>query len=296
MGKEYWLLPYIMGEKFNLIWQRFSAHGQELFKNLLESQEFADVTLISDDQHHYKVHKFILCACSTVFSKILTGNPHNSSIFLRGIQHKELEAVLQFIYLGEATFYHEKINEFMNVAKSLDIKEINENVVKDEYLEESEGLTGNQIDDQGDALRSDENQSKEFKTSKIQSQEIKLDSCITMIHGENKSYKCQQCDYQSGRKNNVKQHVQYKHNGIKHPCTECNYQATKASSLKQHIKSKHEGIKYECQLCAYWATSPSNLHQHINSIHKSIEYPCQECEYQATSISNLQRHIKIQHE
>ena len=79
-----------MGEKFNLSWQTFSSYGQELFKDLFESQEFSDVTLVSDDLHQYRVHKFILSACSTVFRKILTSNPLNTSIYLRGIHHEEL--------------------------------------------------------------------------------------------------------------------------------------------------------------------------------------------------------------
>ena len=60
-----------MREKFNLTWHTFAFHRQELFKYLLETQEYADVMLISDDQQQYKVHKFILSACSTVFRKIL---------------------------------------------------------------------------------------------------------------------------------------------------------------------------------------------------------------------------------
>ena len=113
-----------MGKTFKLNWHNFSAHGQELFKNLLDTQEFTDVTLISDDQHQYRVHKFILSACSTIFKNILTSNPLNSSIYLRGIQHEELEPILQFIYLGEATLYHEQMNKFLNVAEDLDIKVI----------------------------------------------------------------------------------------------------------------------------------------------------------------------------
>merc|ERR1719342_777295 len=106
-----------MGEKFNLTWHTFSSHGKDLFRNLIETQEYTDVTLISDDHHQYRVHKFILSACSTAFRKILTSNPLNSSIYLRGIHHEELESLLQFIYLGEATFYQERMNEFLNVAK-----------------------------------------------------------------------------------------------------------------------------------------------------------------------------------
>ena len=96
-----------MGEKFNLTWHAFTSHAQDLFQNLLETQEFSDVTLISDDQHQYRVHKFKISACSSVFKNILSSNPLNSSIYLRGVHHEELESILQFMYFGEATLYHE---------------------------------------------------------------------------------------------------------------------------------------------------------------------------------------------
>merc|ERR1711973_790807 len=144
-----------MGENFNLTWQTFSSHVGQLFKNLLETQEFTDVTLISDDLQQYRVHKFILSASSTVFNKILSSNPLNTSIYLRGIHHEELESILQFIYLGEATFYHERMNDFLNVAKNLDIKEIGKNVVDEE--EETGDMNGEQSFEEDDTVPSDEN-------------------------------------------------------------------------------------------------------------------------------------------
>ena len=139
-----------MEEKFNLTWHTFSSHGQELIKNLLDTQKFTDVTLISDDQQQYRVHKFILSACSTVFEKILTNSPFNTSIYLRGIHHEELESILQFIYLGEATFFHERMNEFLKVAKDLDIKEIGKNVIDED--EESENVDDTQSYEEEDQV------------------------------------------------------------------------------------------------------------------------------------------------
>ena len=41
-----------------------------------------------------------------------------------------------YSFFGEATFYHERVNEFLNVAKSLDIKEIGKNEeIESEYLD-----------------------------------------------------------------------------------------------------------------------------------------------------------------
>ena len=95
-----------MSGKFNFTWHKFASHGQDLFKKLMETQEFSDVTIVSDDEHQYKVHRFILSACSTFFENILNANPSNAVIYLMGIHHEELEAILQFIYLGKANFYH----------------------------------------------------------------------------------------------------------------------------------------------------------------------------------------------
>ena len=100
-----------MSEKFNLTWHTFTEHRKELFRELMETQLYSDVTLVSDDQHTFKVHKFMLSACSSVFKNILDQNPQHTSIYLRGIQHQELESIIQFIYLGEAKFYQERMNE-----------------------------------------------------------------------------------------------------------------------------------------------------------------------------------------
>ena len=48
-------------------------------------------------------------------------NHSHPVIYLRGIQYSEIESLLQFIYLGEAKFYEERMNEFLSVSKSLEI-------------------------------------------------------------------------------------------------------------------------------------------------------------------------------
>ena len=291
---------YTMGEKFNLTWHSFSSHGQELFKNLLDTQNFTDVTLISDDLQQYRVHKFILSACSTVFRNILKSTPLNTSIYLRGIHHEELESIIQFIYLGEATFYHERMNEFINVAKNLDIKEIGKYVVDEE--EETGDVKDKQTFDEDNSILSDENPTIdetefEFETilGRTSNQVATNNSSSSVVNDQKKQYKCQHCTYQAINSGNLKVHVQTKHEGIKYPCQQCDYQATQSSSLQMHIKSKHEGVKYPCQQCDYQATHPSSLQMHIKSKHEGVKYPCQQCDYQATQLSNFKRHVKAIH-
>ena len=275
-----------MGEKLQLSWHSFSIHGQELFKDLLETQNFNDVTLISDDQHQYRVHKFILCACSIVFKNILTNNPLNS-IYLRGIKHEKLESILQFIYLGHTTFNHERMKEFLIVARDLDIKEIGQNIIDEN--ESGEDVNVNQ------SFEQDENQINEEPMSVRTTSQEKFASSYSLIHGQKKLFKCQQCNFQNAHKSKFIFHVQSEHEGVRYSCKLCEYQAKQLANLQHHIKSKHEGIKYPCRQCDYQASLQKDLKKHIETKHEDTKYFCQQCDYQGATKSYLQRHIKTQH-
>ena len=111
-------------EKYNLKWHTYSDHLREMLHDMMKSDQLTDVTLVCDDKKQFKAHKIVLSACSSVFKSIIKDLPQNSVIYLRGIHHQEMESILEFMYLGVATFYQERMNEFLNVAKNLEIKEI----------------------------------------------------------------------------------------------------------------------------------------------------------------------------
>ena len=96
-----------------------------MMKELMMNEDFSDVTLITEDKQQIKANVNILSACSPIFKDILKKEKNSHTImYLRGIQHSEMESIMQFIYLGEATFYEERMDEFLAVAKSLEIKEL----------------------------------------------------------------------------------------------------------------------------------------------------------------------------
>ena len=96
-------------EKYSLKWQNYSDHLKLMMKELMMNEDFSDVTLVTEDKKQIKANINILRACSPVFKDILKKEKNSSPIvYLRGIQYPELEAIIQFIYLGAATFYKEK--------------------------------------------------------------------------------------------------------------------------------------------------------------------------------------------
>merc|ERR1712212_966229 len=105
----------------------FPDHLVEVFKNLGTEGNFADVTLVSDDQIQTPAHKVVLSACSPVLKTLLVNNPHSHPLlYLRGIKQTELQAILKFMYFGETQIFENRINDLVSVAKDLEVKEISE--------------------------------------------------------------------------------------------------------------------------------------------------------------------------
>ena len=52
-------------------------------------------------------------------------------------------------------------------------------------------------------------------------------------------YNCGQCDYRSGRQNNLKTHKQSKHEGFRYNCDQCDFKATVQSYLRDHQQIKY---------------------------------------------------------
>ena len=94
-------------------------------KELMMNDDFADVTLVTEDKKHIKAHKNILRACSPVLKEIVKlEESAKTIIYLRGIHFSGLESIMRFIYLGESSYYEERMSEFLDVARSLEIKEL----------------------------------------------------------------------------------------------------------------------------------------------------------------------------
>ena len=218
-------------EQFNLNWHTYADHLKDLMQCLLESSKSSDVTLVCDDKIKFKAHKFVLIACSPVFQSIIDDLPNkdDSVIYLRGVLSQEMKSILQFMYLGQATFYQDRMNEFISVARSLEIKEIgkvdfDEGVnVKNENVKYFQSCSG-----------SEENLSNFTEKSK------KTETSITSYRNESGLYQCDKCEKQFSVRRNMYRHIRSTHEGINYPCNICNQLFTSKFNVDRHIKTYHE--------------------------------------------------------
>ena len=319
-------------EKYTLHWHSYSDHLKEALNEMMLSSEFADVTLVTDDKQQIRAHRNILSAASPVFKSILQIDSKNANpvIYLRGIQHSEMDSIMQYIYLGEARFYEERMKEFLTVSKNLKIKELStgiemnvqvesdENNVADEKMDISGSMTHDLHEDGGNV--EPQTQTEPITTNNAANRRIRRAEVVSgdakfQCHDCEKTFSsqsglwfhikskhrgvkhaCNQCDYQATTQSSLTIHIQSIHEGVKYACNQCDYQATTQSSLTRHIQYKHEGVKYACNQCDYQASRQDNLTVHIQSIHEGVKYACNKCDYQATTQRNLTTHIQSIHE
>ena len=113
-------------------WEQYSKTAINCFQSSFNRTDYSDVTLVSDDDFQkFSAHRVILSSCSSTFQKILSQSQHQSTIFMRGYNSKQLENILTFIYKGQVEIPTRDLNYFVENAQELNIININ-NEVKNE--------------------------------------------------------------------------------------------------------------------------------------------------------------------
>ena len=276
-------------EKYSLTWHTYSDHLKSMMKELMMNEDYSDVTLITEDKKQIKANINVLSACSPVFKDILKKEKNSSTImYLRGIQYLEMESIMQFIYLGEATFHEERMDEFIAVAKSLEIKELcnAETETNDEPEDEP---TTNDPETLNEILPDQTLESDRFIKHPPPEKRREVDSI-------NSKYGCIPCHKSFTSRKSLYLHDKSVHEGVKYACDQCDYESLQKSNLTIHIQSKHEGIKYACDQCEYETSHKGTLTVHIQSRHEGIKYACDQCDLQFSKKSHLKRHVMNKHQ
>ena len=238
----------------DLNWHTFNAHILENMKHLLSSNQFADVTLVCDENVRIRAHSFVLSACSTVFSNLFNGESQsNATVFLKGIDHRDVSQILQFMYHGKATFSEDRMESFIAASKSLEVKEISTGF-EDQHEEETfcndfqqnsnEMISESEITNH--VFREEEKNPEQYIITKITpSQPISgLKKCVANSTRSNVCPDCERVFYDSS---NMKKHYIKEHQGVTFPCDQCDNVYSKKNTLTKHIKGVHEGQRIQCE-------------------------------------------------
>jgi len=113
-----------LNEEYCLRWDDFESKMSQSFRSLRDDKDFFDVTLCCDSGQ-VEAHKVIISASSSFFRRVLKKNPHQHPLlFLRGVEYKELMAVLDFMYQGQVNVALKDLDSFLALAEDLGVKGI----------------------------------------------------------------------------------------------------------------------------------------------------------------------------
>ena len=109
----------------NFKWKTHGKKTSNAFTSIFNQNDFADVTLVCEDQTQLTAHKVVLGACSPVLRDILLNNPHpHPLIYLSGVKQYEMQSILQFMYLGETAIAQDRIEYVKDVAKMFQVNDL----------------------------------------------------------------------------------------------------------------------------------------------------------------------------
>ncbi|XP_068210950.1 zinc finger and BTB domain-containing protein 7C-like isoform X8 [Palaemon carinicauda] len=105
-----------------LTWNNHSSTFCKTISSLRAKERYTDVTITCEGKF-YQVHKFVLATCSEYFEKIFQETPcKHPVIVLRDVSCDELEALLNYMYIGSVSVAQSDLARLIKVAELFQIK------------------------------------------------------------------------------------------------------------------------------------------------------------------------------
>merc|ERR1711909_208068 len=254
-------------EKYNLCSNNFSNTAVSTIQNLVTDTEYTDVTLVSDDRRKIKAHKVILASASQFFREILPEiSSHNPVLFLKGIEHSELLAIIRFVYVGTTEVAQDNLDKFMKAAQDLQIEGLQENKKTKDAIKYSDKYQDNKnMDFKSHFEVKNKYQNNENGLALYQeTDEYSTDTWLQATADEYHSFD----EYKTTDPNNQRRYKQGNNLGFRIKCDQCDREFSRKDNLQTHIQSKHEGKKYSCDKCGSEFGLPTSLSNHTARMHK----------------------------
>ena len=305
-----------MDDYLKLTWRLHMNNFKDVIKDLQETECLSDVTLFCNDDTKIKAHKFVLIGSSSVLrTMLLQSSQKETIVFLRGVDRRELQWVLEFMYLGQTQVPQTKLQSFIELAKDLKMKGIHneddEKNVEDKVFQPILPINNYEMAceerNMDKQIEKDINREKLLKVklknietpdSENGQQSFKLGSVEMAWEDEDKNM-----DRQIGKgvihDNQEEELLKLKFRYIEKEATH-DIQEEKGENIEiPDLENGSElGVRspiFQCGSCNYQSTNKQCLKWHIEREHEGVRYPCDICPYQAKSKLNLKDHKASKH-
>ena len=258
-----------MEEKLCLKWNDFQQNVTSCFPDLRGDQDFVDVTLVCGDRT-FEAHKVILSASSPFLRSLLkkTNRHPHLLVYMNGLLPRVLEAMLDFIYQGEANIVQDDLEGFLLIAEEFQLKGLTGNDEKSAQPPKSNFTGAQSMNSTISANKTESkyefNRNSNFSESKFLDNTPSGGSYGTLIPAESNANKLVHIGEETARQ--VAALIERRDKFW--TCARCEFKSLNKSHLKEHVENHIEGLEYPCNYCSKIMRSSYSFRKHIMNSHK----------------------------
>ena len=301
-------------ETYCLKWNSFQTNISNTISDFRREEDFFDVTLVTDDQQFIPAHKLVLSSSSDIFKNILRKSSHpyphpNPLIYLNGFSSKQLNLIMDYIYLGEVRIFPQDIDSFISDAQKLKIEGLilaegqsseeerrkvkNEGFKREdtsfvERKQEEEFYGGSISDDKKtnmDGKQLDSTTTNFEKTSSEETQEM-------MVHErdiKDQSLPINNINLKKKRKSGKPKSMNVSTALVNH--------SSSFEDVKQLVENLLEldGDLLRCKTCGKTARNRGNMERHVEIHIEGLSFDCQFCDKTYKTRMSRDQHKKLKH-
>ena len=228
------------------------------------------MTLVCEDREQLEAHKVILSACSPFLRNLLkkTNKHPHPLVYMMGMNARVLEAMLDFIYQGEANIVQDDLEGFLLIAEQFQLKGLTGKNYESVQPQQT-NITGTQNLNSSFSVKTESRYKYDKKSNYSENKfsEITPTSSsfsYSLIPTESKGNKIVHIDEETARQVTALIERQDKF----WTCTMCGFKSLNKSHLKEHVENHIEGLEYPCNYCSKIMRSSYSLRKHIMYSHK----------------------------
>nr|ACO15534.1 Broad-complex core protein isoform 6 [Caligus clemensi] len=238
----------ITTECISLRWNNYESNFKESFSELRRSEELFDITLATES-HSLRAHKVILSSCSPLFRHLIQSVPSGSRhplLFLRGIDFKYLESLIDFVYDGEIRLIQEDLDGFLKLAQELKIKGL------------SQGSTTRDLDT---------TKEESFESSQVEGRDFEDDMEMENTSLDYVNPLSQDADNYASETQEECPPFDESLEGTSHPSNSEEYIRKLDVEISKLISDKDAHGFYHCNKCKYSTTRRATMQSHCEAMH-----------------------------
>ena len=271
----------MLHEQYTFRWTSIESEILKSRRQLFMNKQFADVTLVSDDLVKFPAHRTVLGSASKLFNSLLELTTEQAPVlFLKDVPSVQLEAMLQFIYTGEASVTADELVRLSEVAIDLQIyaflgssTETGQNTSYNPLLDRKPFEVGFQ--------------SEELKSVNGDEDSVPLANYFSTVssHALNN-----EIGYNDSMNKILQEDMKFDDSPSKE-----NKDMVPEKSSENKIRIRKVEEPSECPICAKVFTTQRSLQRHHQSIHELRQWNCEECGKNFSQSSSLKEHVRTIH-